>query len=93
MKDIDLAPTAPCNSSGTSSIAGEVIVEVRAALAVMPTGESRRSLRSQLSAIEGAVQSWQESEPREDERKRVTRAALELFGQIRERFLGDDAGE
>jgi hypothetical protein len=82
--ELELASTAPCDSSVSSSIAGEVIVEVRSLLAMLPTGEWRRSLKGRLFEIDDAVEAWERSEPTEDERKRVTAAALNLFSEALE---------
>jgi hypothetical protein len=80
-KSFEFAPTAPCDSSACSSIAVEVIGEVRAILSMLPTGEWRRSLKERLVEINGAVEGWNESDPSPEERKRVTAAALNLFAE------------
>jgi hypothetical protein len=77
----ELAPTEPCDSSVSSSIAEEVVVEVREILAILPTGEWRASLQERLSQIDGTVQAWDEVEPSTAERKRVTAAALDLISE------------
>jgi hypothetical protein len=53
-------------------------------LAVMPTGECRRELRARLNGLEGEVEAWDETPPSEDERRRVTAEALNLFCDIGE---------
>jgi hypothetical protein len=82
MIDLDLEPTAPCSSSISCSFAGEMIVEARIALWMLPTGKWRRELRQRLSEIEGAVETWGRAEPDDDARKQVTAAALDLFSEI-----------
>lgn len=82
--DLPLAPTLPCTSSLNSSIAAEVVVETHAALAVMPTGELRRSLRARLAGLEGSLDAWSERVPSEEERGQLTAEALDLFIDVRD---------
>jgi len=72
------APTAP-----DSCIASDVVIEARATLAVMPTGEWRRSLRTRLVRLEGAIDAWTGFLPSEDERRRVTTQAIHFFCAVK----------
>ncbi len=65
------------------SFAADIVVESRATLAVMPTGEWRRSLRTRLSQLEGAVDALMARQADEDERRRVTTQALHFFCDVK----------
>ena len=85
MKDrptFSLAPTVPCSDSLSTSIATEVIDEVRVILAQLPTGAWRRSVNRRISEIEGAVDSWDMDEPPTAQRKQITANALALLSEL-----------
>ncbi len=80
---IALVLTTSRSASCDTSIAAEIVSDAHAVLAVMPTGEWRRTLAARLSGIEGRMEAWRGHEPSEVERKKVTADALHFFGDIR----------
>jgi hypothetical protein len=80
MKNTKLGPAPTLRDT---SFAAEIVVEGHTSLAVMPTGEWRRSLRTRLTQLEGAVVAWTGARPSDDERRRVTTQAMRFFCDVK----------